>query len=500
MSDSHLLREHYLKSDKVILFLNVGLVFYSLVLAPRYDTWAEALIIGTVTLLALFGINHLAPGTVVSRIALSASLMIITALNIHQAHGMIEMHFGIFVLLGALLYYRDWLPIFVAALVIAVHHFLFFYMQTQGTSIWVFSTVDDGWWVVFMHAGYVVVESALFIWLSVDFRKEAMQSKELMSLTNQIVGEDQIDLTLRSSGSTPLLKRFDGYTAEVDRLAQQVLSAAKQLNTNGEDLALITNEMKSGADIQQRETDMVATAVEEMSAAIEEVSRNAEMAAVSSNEVDESASRATTASEKTRQTVVSLAEKVNDASDKIRGLHGQTKSIGAVLDVIRGIAEQTNLLALNAAIEAARAGEQGRGFAVVADEVRTLAQRTQQSTEEIDKMIDSLQISSESVVQSIESSLTDADACVENTRTSLKLMETVSGSIGEVSQMNSMIATSASEQASVVGEISRNLSNILDASNKAAEDSTKAEKSGTDLLTMSASLDKLAHRFKVNNG
>ena len=188
---------------------------------------------------------------------------------------------------------------------------------------------------------------------------------------------------------------------------------------------------------------------------------------------------------------------MNDASDKIRGLDEQTKSIGTVLDVIRGIAEQTNLLALNAAIEAARAGEQGRGFAVVADEVRTLAQRTQQSTEEIDKMIDSLQVSSHSVVESINSSLSDADACVENTRASLELMETVSGSIGEVSQMNGMIATSASEQASVIGEISRNLSNILTASNKAAEDSVRAEKSGADLLSMSASLGDLAHRFKV---
>ena len=276
MSNDHLLKEHYLKSDRVMLAINSGLVVYSLALAPWYNTWAEALVIGTITLLTLFGVYHLAPGTVASRIAMSASLMVLTALHIHQAHGMIEMHFGVFVLLGALLYYRDWLPILVAALVIAVHHFLFFYMQTQGASVWLLGTVENGWWVVFLHAAYVIVESALFIWLSIDLRKDAMQSRELMSLTDQIVAADQIDLTLRSSGSTLLLERFDGYTAEVERLAQQVLQAAKQLNADGGNLALITNEMKNSADIQQRETDMVATAVEEMSAAIEEVSRNAE--------------------------------------------------------------------------------------------------------------------------------------------------------------------------------------------------------------------------------
>jgi methyl-accepting chemotaxis protein len=498
MSDVAVLKDHYLKSDKVMLIIVYGLIVYGLVLANWYDTWAEALIIGSITGVVLTTICRIAPGSIVSRVSLSAGLMVLTALHIQQSHGMIEMHFGIFVLLGVLLYYRDWLPILVAAVVTALHHLVFFYLQTQGTSVWLFGTVDSGWWIVFMHAGYVIAESSLFIWLSLSLRREAIQSTELTQLTNAIITGQYLDLTLRSSGATPLLQRFDGFTTEIQLLAQEVCSTAVALDRDGKELSKITQAMKDGASIQRRETDMIAQAIEEMSMAMAGVTRNAKDAATSVGEVGENISQATSVSRNTESAVNQLAESIDQAVETIKDLNEQTKNIGSVLDVIRGVAEQTNLLALNAAIEAARAGEQGRGFAVVADEVRTLAQRTQQSTQEIDKMIEALQISSESAVKSIENSRRHADHTVENTQGSVELMELVTQAVGEINGMNTAIASVCSEQENVINEISKNISNILLASNEAVDDSAKAADSGLLLVKISTALQGQVERFKIS--
>lgn len=497
MNKDFSLSEHYTQADKLMLGVNYGLIVYSLLLAPWYNTWAEAIIVSVLTGLSLTAIFYLVPGSVIARVAMSTGFMVMSALHIHQGHGMIEIHFGIFVLLAILLYYRDWLPIVTAAAVIAVHHLLFYYFQSNGSSLWVISDTDNGWWVIFMHAGYVVAESALLIWLAKTLRNEAIQSLEIMSLTNHIAAEDCIDLRLRSSASTPLLKRFDGYTQQVEQLAIQVRHATEQLSEEGANLADITEQMNTAAQTQQQETDMIATAVEQMSHAVDEVSRNAEDAATAAGQIDCSAKEATQVSEKTQSAVEMLAQQINQAAQTIGVLNDHSKRISSVLDVIRGIAEQTNLLALNAAIEAARAGEQGRGFAVVADEVRTLAQRTQKSTEEIDQMIDALQAGSESAVAVIGSSSTHAEDCVLNTRESLTLMEQVSQSIQEINRMNTMIATASAEQSSVVAEVSNNLSNIVKASNVTTEDTAKAADAGASLRSISESLSSVIQRFKL---
>lgn len=498
MSSDKALSRHYEHADQVMLMICYGLALGSFALAFWYDTWLEAIVIGGGTSLAMTGIFSLVKGSEICRISMGAAFMVLTALHIHQAHGMIEVHFGVFALLAMLLFYRDWLPIISAATVIAVHHILFYILQSSGSNVWVLSSSNLGFWVIALHAGYVICETALLVWFAKRLKSDAIQAEEIMIVTNRILEHEKIDLTQRTSGQTDLLIKFDKYTSDVENLAKQVLDNSIKLVEQGTELTVATNEMKESSLLQQQETDMIATAVEEMSTAIIEVTNHAELAAEASRQIDINAQEATQVSERTQNDVQSLAEKVCEAVQTIESLNNHANSIGSVLDVIRGIAEQTNLLALNAAIEAARAGEQGRGFAVVADEVRTLAQRTQQSTQEIDHMIEKLQSGSSSAVKAIELSRAQAEDCVVNTSNSLGLMEQVSGAIQEINQMNTMIATAASEQSAVTNEISRNVSNILAASNRAADGSSGVAGGALALHEISNELSTISDRFLVS--
>jgi methyl-accepting chemotaxis protein len=497
INQNNVLKAHYIKSDKIMLIINYGLVVYALFLSNWYGTWTEALIVSVTTAIALTSIYFLIKGTPISRIAMAAGFMVMTSLHIHQSQGMIEVHFGVFVLLAILLYYKDWLPILVAATITLVQHILFYYWQSNGSPVWLLQSTDSGWWVIFMHAGYVIAEGALLIWFSLNLKKDYLQSKEIMMLTDNIIADEHIDLTLRSSGETVLLQRFDGFTIEVEQLAQQVHNAAEKLSSNGESLAIVTEKMEESSQIQERETGLIASAVSEISGIIEDISEHANTAAESAGKMNNNAAEATTVSHHTQELIKKLSVQVHQASETIETLHEQSKGIGSVLEVIRAVAEQTNLLALNAAIEAARAGEQGRGFAVVADEVRTLAQKAQEATEKIDGMITTLQMGSESAVADIQSSKELADDCVENTEGSLSLMEQASETIGKINGMNAKIAQVSSEQKRMISEISSNLENILEASHGAAHDSREAAKSGALLLELSQSLKALTERFKV---
>ncbi|MGH1486499.1 MAG: methyl-accepting chemotaxis protein [Cellvibrionaceae bacterium] len=498
INQNNVLKAHYIKSDKIMLMINYSLVLYALLLSSWYNTWAEALIIGLTTAVALTSIFLLIKGSLISRIAMATGFMVMTSLHIHQSHGMIEVHFGVFVLLAILLYYKDWLPITIAASITLTQHLLFFYWQTNGSQVWLLQSTDNGWWVIFMHAGYVVAESALLIWFSLNLKKDYLQSKEMILLTDNIISEKHIDLTLRSSGNTVLLQRFDGFTIEIEQLAQQVHSAAEKLSSNGKSLAQVTEKMEFSSQVQERETGLIASAVTEISHIVQDISQHADTAAESADKMNNNAAEATTVSHHTQELIKRLSVQVHQASETIESLHEQSKGIGSVLEVIRAVAEQTNLLALNAAIEAARAGEQGRGFAVVADEVRTLAQKAQEATEKIDSMITTLQMGSESAVADIKSSKELADDCVENTEGSLSLMEQTSETISKINGMNARIAKASSEQTRMIDEISSNLNNILEASHGAASDSKEAARSGALLLELSQSLKILTKRFKVS--
>ena len=497
MNQQNSLNSYLEFADKMMLVINWALFAYSLALASWYNTWAESIVIGGGTVAALSLLYSMVRGELICRTAMALGFMVMSALHIHQAHGMIEFHFGIFALLAMLLYYRDWIPVIAAAAAIAVHHISFYFMQSSGMNIWVLTSENISFWVILLHAGYVVAETVLLVWFSIILKKEATQSTQLMATTDAILSSGKIDLTQRVEESTDLLRRFNSYTQDVEELAKEVQRAAIQLDIEGQSLSKITKQMKANSLEQQHETDHIVASAEQMSTAITEVASNAEFTAGATEKMKANAEKATEVSHETRKAVENLAENIGEAVQTMESLNEQSNNIGTVLDVIRGVAEQTNLLALNAAIEAARAGEQGRGFAVVADEVRTLAQRTQQSTAEIDQIIEALQSDSKRAVKVIEISRDNANGCVVNTVTSLELMQDVSETMLKINSMNAQIATSANQQSTVVNEISQNLSNILSVSKRAAEDASRADESAISLDTASKRLASVVQKFKV---
>ena len=284
---------------------------------------------------------------------------------------------------------------------------------------------------------------------------------------------------------------------KMNALVSQVISAAAQVGSSADQTAATMSQSNNGIQQQNSEIDQVATAIEEMSATVQEVARNAAAAADAADRANTASRNGNRVVSDVGKSIQSLSNEVNQATTIIRELETESDNIGTVLDVIRGIAEQTNLLALNAAIEAARAGEQGRGFAVVADEVRTLASRTQQSTEEIHAMIDRLQQGARNAVNAMQAGQDKSENSVRKSEEAHAALQSIEVAVGEINDMNAQIASAAEEQSAVAEEINRNVVAIRDISSHTTEGVQQTVGASRSLLQVARQLQSLVNEFKV---
>ena len=296
---------------------------------------------------------------------------------------------------------------------------------------------------------------------------------------------------------TLLAQDFNAMLSDFQNLVRNVNQALEMLDQATAELAQSTAETSRGMAQQQLESDMVATAVTEMGATIEEIAGNTENTANKADATSQNAANGMREVEQTVNRIRQLSDELQQAANVVGELERDSATIGSVVDVIRGIAEQTNLLALNAAIEAARAGEQGRGFAVVADEVRSLAQRTAESTRQIESIISGLQLRTRDIVQSMQSCRERGQTSAEQAGLTSRLLSAITGDVSSIMEMTTQIATAVEEQSHVAAEVNKNVIRIRDISEQSTNIARHNAQISEEVAAQAARLHHTVDRFKA---
>ncbi|KAB0487540.1 methyl-accepting chemotaxis protein [Pseudomonas reinekei] len=325
--------------------------------------------------------------------------------------------------------------------------------------------------------------------------------KQMVAMLDDIAqGEGDLTRRLTSDRADELgsiAKGFNTFLAKLQAMITQVVTSVQSVSDSSEHTADIAIRTNMGVHKQMAEIDQVATAVHEMTATAQDVARNATQAAQAASHADQAASQGMQIVRDTSNSIGVLAVEIGRAVSVVQTLAKDSENINAILTAIRGIAEQTNLLALNAAIEAARAGEQGRGFAVVADEVRNLAQKTQKATEEIQTMIQQLQQGTRDVVRVMEDSQNRTDESVQHAAKAAEALETITQAVSVINDMNTQIASAAEEQSAVADDINRNVINIGQVANEVASGADESSAASADLTKLAEQQRRLINQFKV---
>jgi methyl-accepting chemotaxis protein len=350
-------------------------------------------------------------------------------------------------------------------------------------------------WILLVVGVIVAISLAVIIIRSIipplnSISKKLLQIKDNNDLTISLDNQGSDEISAMADALNDLFSTFKVSLHEVS-------GASNQIAVTAEETSVISNQIANSIQNQAEQTELIATAMNEMTATTKEVAQSISISADASDEAHEHVSTATEIMNKTILTINDLADKILNTSQTVNEVEQNSIKIANVLEVINSIADQTNLLALNAAIEAARAGEQGRGFAVVADEVRALAARTQESTGEISSIMNDLQQSAKNAVTSITQSKEQVDEVVNQAQLSSEVLVTISEVITKINDMSNQIATASEEQSVVAEEINMNVVNIHDKTQENVEAITESSKAGHELAQLSVQMQTLVSRFKV---
>ncbi|WP_278387747.1 methyl-accepting chemotaxis protein [Pseudomonas oryzihabitans] len=358
------------------------------------------------------------------------------------------------------------------------------------------TTYDKAFWTL---AGGLLLATLCALALGIIITRMIVTPIRQAVTSAERVAQGDLTQSIQSSRrdeAGQLLQALGGMQRSLKDTVQQMAGASSQLAAAAEELHAVTEETSRGQVRQHDELQQAATAVNQMTAAVEEVARNATSTSTASQDTSREAQQGREQVQQAAQAMAVMTGEITDSTQKVQTLEGQVREIGKLLEVIRGIAEQTNLLALNAAIEAARAGEQGRGFAVVADEVRALAHRTQGSTGEIERMMSAVRSSAEEAVSAMHKSQSLADSTQARANQAGEALDRIAAGVAQIEERNLVIASAAEEQAQVAREVDRNLVNIQDLSTQTATGAQQTAASSQELSRLATSFQGLVAQFR----
>ncbi|MDP2715825.1 methyl-accepting chemotaxis protein [Rheinheimera sp.] len=451
-----------LSAYQIMLAVNILLFIVALGLALVANSWLAALVVGLPTAVIPLLLYKMLGDHTLARVSYGISFMFFAALFIHETGGMLEMHFAIFVLLAVLIAFRDYIVIIAAALTIAVHHLLFMYLQMQNTGVYLVPEESLSLGIILLHALFVVVESAVLIIISRQSLREAQVGQALFDATDSLLTKDnKVMLTHRCDDiKSQVINSFNSVLNSLQHTIKTIDSASSTLKQDAKQLLQDGHDLSDSMIKKLAEVDRIAAATEQMSLSIREVTELSVQVLDAAKLAEQAATDGKQSVGQTISSVSALARQLAQTGDKVNDVAKATADIRKVLDVIESIAEQTNLLALNAAIEAARAGEQGRGFAVVADEVRTLASRTRGSTDEIKIMIGQLVQNSNESVTVVERSVEQLADTRQHAEQSGIMLEQILQHARQVAGSADVMADALRQQSTASAEVAQGAQHI----------------------------------------